>query len=1019
MNIKKSGLIALALFTAVSLQAQYFGRNKPRYEQIEYRVHQTPHFEIYHYLDNDTLLHALAEQSERWYRIHQAVLKDTIVERNPLIFYNDHPDFQQTNTISGDIGVGTGGVTEAFKNRVILPLAMSNQQTHHVLGHELVHAFQYNMILKGDSTSLNNLSNLPLWMVEGLAEYMSIGSVDAQTAMWMRDAVLNDDVPTLKKLNNPQYFPYRYGHTFWVFVTGLKGDEIIEPLFMATAKYGFEQACKMVMGMSSENLSELWVTLIKKHFGGALGDKKERTIGKALINDKNAGRMNISPVLSPNGQFVIFLSEKNLFTTDLFLADARTGKIIRRVASTLKDGHIDDFSYIESSGTWSPDSKQFAFVGVSQGGNILIIKEVQTGKTILETPLEGVPAFTNPAWSPDGKTIALTGLANGQVDIFTYNIKSKKVTQLTNNRYSEMHPAWSEDGSFLAFATDELSMNRGKTNGKWTFNLATLNIADNRVNHIDIFPGADNLNPIPDTANNIIFLSDRDGFRNIYQYEPTTGKVYQLTDLLTGVSGITSYSPAISLARRNNRIAYTHYLKNGYNIYRARLDEFLYKEVDPKAVDMSPAHLPRVNRQATALVDANLDIPLQPGELPADQIKEQPYKSKFKLDYVGGGGGIGIGTSNAFGTTSGVAGGVDLLFSDIMGNHQFFSSLSLNGEISDIGGTVAYINRKKRINWGGYISHTPYRSLSLDNIEFDYPLPVGDDLFLRTDRYEFSVYRLFEDQLGFFAQYPFSTTTRVEVGASGSIYSNQLTKLVNYYDDFGNLIKQDRTKLDAPPSLNLVTAEAALVGDNSFFGMTAPLQGQRYRLGLEQYFGDFNFTALTADYRIYRFYKPVAFAFRAMHYGRYGAGSTELNPLFVGNPWFIRGYNSNTALDLFLQNDYVFDQLVGSKLLVANFEVRIPFTGPKRLALIKSNVLLTDLNFFVDGGVTWFDYDQFSIDEPQFNGEFTVYPVQPVFSAGASLRINLFGALILEPYYAIPLQKNTKGTFGLNLIPGW
>ncbi len=1019
MNIKRSSLILLALLLAVSLQAQYFGRNKPRYEQIDYRVLQTPHFEIYHYLNNDSLLQDLAEQSERWYRIHQAVLQDTIIKRNPLIFYNDHPDFQQTNTISGEIGVGTGGVTEAFKNRVILPLAMSNQQTHHVLGHELVHAFQYNMVLNGDSTSLNNLSNLPLWMVEGLAEYMSIGSVDAQTAMWMRDAVLNDDVPTLKKLNNPQYFPYRYGHTFWVFVTGLKGDEIIEPLFMVTAKYGFDEACERVMGMSSKALSELWVSLIKRHFGSELGDKKERTIGKALINDENAGRMNISPVLSPNGQFVIFLSEKNLFTIDLFLADARTGKIIRRVASTLKDGHIDDFNYIESAGTWSPDSKQFAFVGVSQGSNILLIKEVQTGKTVLETPLKGVPAFTNPAWSPDGKTIAFTGLANGQVDVFSYNLKSEKITQLTNNRYSEMHPAWSEDGSFLAFATDELSMKRGKTHGKWTFNLATLNMADNSVSHIDIFPGADNLNPLPDTANNIIFLSDRDGFRNIYQYEPTTGKVYQLTDLLTGVSGITSYSPAISLARRNNRIAYTHYNKNGYNIYRAKLDEFLYKEVDPKAVDMTQAYLPRVNRQATALVDANLDIPQPPAELTSDQLKEQPYKSKFKLDYAGGGGGIGIGTNNVFGTTSGVAGGVDLLFSDIMGNHQFFTSLSLNGEISDIGGTLAYVNRKDRINWGAYLSHTPYRSLSLDNIQFDFPLPVGDDLFLRTDRYEFSVYRLFEDQLGFFAQYPFSTTARVEVGASGSIYSNQLTKLVNYYDDFGSLIKQDRTKLDAPPALNLVTAEAALVGDNSFFGMTAPLQGQRYRLGLEQYFGDFNFTALTADYRIYRFYKPVAFAFRAMHYGRYGAGSTELTPLFVGNPWFIRGYNSNTALDLFLQNDYVFDQLVGSKLLVANFEVRIPFTGPKRLALIKSNVLLTDLNFFVDGGMTWFDYEQFNISEPQFNGEFTVYPVQPVFSAGASLRINLFGALILEPYYAIPLQKNAKGAFGLNLIPGW
>ncbi|MDV7401671.1 hypothetical protein RZS08_60185, partial [Arthrospira platensis SPKY1] len=60
-----------------------------------------------------------------------------------------------------------------------------------------MHAFQYQMILGGDSTSMESLGNLPLWMVEGLAEYMSIGRTDAHTAMWMRDAVLHDDIPTL------------------------------------------------------------------------------------------------------------------------------------------------------------------------------------------------------------------------------------------------------------------------------------------------------------------------------------------------------------------------------------------------------------------------------------------------------------------------------------------------------------------------------------------------------------------------------------------------------------------------------------------------------------------------------------------------------------------------------------------------------------------------------------------------------------------------------------------------------
>jgi hypothetical protein len=56
-------------------------------------------------------------------------------------------------------------------------------------------------------------------MVEGMAEYLSIGSVDANTAMWMRDAIINDDFPTLKEMTTGyEYFPYRYGHAFWAFV---------------------------------------------------------------------------------------------------------------------------------------------------------------------------------------------------------------------------------------------------------------------------------------------------------------------------------------------------------------------------------------------------------------------------------------------------------------------------------------------------------------------------------------------------------------------------------------------------------------------------------------------------------------------------------------------------------------------------------------------------------------------------------------------------------------------------------
>ena len=203
------------LFFGINADAQYFGRNKPGYRSFKFDVIQTPYFEIYHYLKNDSLLNTLTSWSEQWYLNHQKIFRDTFKTRNPVIFYNNHPDFQQTNTINSLIGTGTGGVTESLKNRVIMPVAPSLSQTDHTLGHELVHAFQYNMFIKEDTTVRMSINNIPLWMVEGMAEYFSIGSVDPNTAMWIRDALLNNRFPTLKKLSDQsEYFPYRYGQSF-------------------------------------------------------------------------------------------------------------------------------------------------------------------------------------------------------------------------------------------------------------------------------------------------------------------------------------------------------------------------------------------------------------------------------------------------------------------------------------------------------------------------------------------------------------------------------------------------------------------------------------------------------------------------------------------------------------------------------------------------------------------------------------------------------------------------------------
>src|SRR6201991_3141019 len=156
-------MIAASLLLSRQADAQYFGQNKVRYKNLKFQVYKTPHFEIYYYLKNDSMVKRFAQESELWYTLHQQIFRDTFKTPNPIILYANHPDFQQTTAIDGEIGVGTGGVTEGLKHRIVMPMMETNQTTRHVIGHELVHAFQYRALQGGENESFENINNIPLW----------------------------------------------------------------------------------------------------------------------------------------------------------------------------------------------------------------------------------------------------------------------------------------------------------------------------------------------------------------------------------------------------------------------------------------------------------------------------------------------------------------------------------------------------------------------------------------------------------------------------------------------------------------------------------------------------------------------------------------------------------------------------------------------------------------------------------------------------------------------------------------
>ena len=426
----------LGLLPAVA-EAQYFGRNKVQYDDFDFKILPTSHFNIHFYPEEGEAVEDAARMGERWYERLARTFQHEFAVKKPVILYADHPDFQQTNTLSGTLSEGTGGVTESLKNRVIMPLAGSYWDTDHVLGHELVHAFQYNIAQSRQGGGLQSLVRLPLWMIEGMAEYLSVGREDPLTAMWLRDAIRRDDMPDIETLSkDPRYFPYRFGQAFWAYVGGTYGDDAIVDLFRRSLRVGIAPGIQQVLGVPHDTLSMQWREQIEADYGPLLeGKTPPEQVGTEILSpNTGAGRQNVAPSMSPDGRYVAFLSEKDLFSVDLFLADAQTGDVIRKLSSAAADPHADAIRFIDSSGDWSPDGSQFVFVVFADGDNELVIVNSENGDTERQVAVDGVGALSNPAWSPDGRSIVFSGQHGGVTDLFLLDIETNEVRQLTNDR---------------------------------------------------------------------------------------------------------------------------------------------------------------------------------------------------------------------------------------------------------------------------------------------------------------------------------------------------------------------------------------------------------------------------------------------------------------------------------------------------------------------------------------------------------------------------------------------------------
>ncbi len=1018
--------LAFALLTTSPASAQYFGQNKVQYKDFKFRILKTEHFDIYYYPEEQQGIEIAARMAERWQARLERVLEHRLRGRQPLLMYASHTDFEQTNAIPGELGEGTGGVTEPIRRRIVLPFGGPLGDTDHVIGHELVHAFQYDITTNPNSPpGQNGAERLPLWFIEGMAEYLSLGPVDPNTAMWLRDAARQDKLPKIEELDNPKYFPYRWGQAFWAYVGGRFGDGVIrQMLAIASASGDASVAIERVLNVKVKDLSEQWHQSIRSTYEPVFAvASTPGDAGRLVIKGTDLTDLNVGPSISPDGKWLAFLSSRGFFSIDLYIADASSGRIVRKLTSTATDPHYSSIQFIYSAGAWDASSQRIAIATVANGRPAIAIFNAMTGNKERDLAIPDVDEVTNPTWAPDGHALAFTGFRQGLTDLYVYDVNTSRLHQLTDDAFADLQPAWSPDGSRIAFATDRFSSNLA-TLAIGDYRLALIDPESGRIEQVRAFTSGKNLNPqwSPD-GNALYFLSDRDGISNLYRVTLASGAMAELTHVGTGLSGITNASPALSVASKEGTAAFSVYEESKYDIYTLAVGN---RGEEPREVAFNAAVLPPPDRQpsqvAQLLGDATFGLPAATAA-----TTTADYKPKMSLEGVAQPS-LGVGASQ-FGPA--VAGGAALYFSDMLGDHNLvtafqFNSIANNFSVKDLTAEVVYLNQARRWNWGVVAGQVPYLSGGFGATLV--PLPNGD--IAEVD--QMYIYRQTERSASLMTAYPLDRARRIEFqGGASQVSFDQILQTTTYSLGTGQLLDNTTQTTSLARSLTLGTSSAAYVFDTSNFGATSPVNGTRYRVEAAPTFGSINFTTLLADYR--RYFMPAPFytiAVRGMHFGRYGSGGDDprLFPLYLGYPDMVRGYDVYTfdATDCpptATGSCAAFDRLLGSRMMVGNIEFRFPLLRPFGVRQRMYGPVPVEVAFFADAGVAWNSLAQPATTIGPFGTTVQPHPFKMrngVSSAGVAFRVNLFGFAVGEFDLAHPFQRPNQGwIFEFNLLPGW
>lgn len=906
----------------------YFGKNKITYDEFDWKIYHSPHFDVYYYEAETDLLPKIVSMAESAYDRISRRLDYQIDEATPLIFYATHSAFEQNNILVNFIPEGTGAFASPVRFRMVLPVDLPDPEVFELVMHELTHIFEYHILFHG-SLGRAVAQTPPLWMMEGFASYMAQDE-GSWEKMFLRDAVVNDRIPPISRVDFSGYMAYRFGHAFFDYVEERWGDDGIQDFIYElrnTIGSRADRAVQRAFRIDPEDFdADFRRWLRQRYLPELVATGEPLDFGRPFRIEGHPGTDESSAVVSPSGDLVAAFSTLE-GEVDVVLFDTRKRRFVRN----LTRGFSNDYQYLASQAlqlprgmgkdlSFSPDGDLVAVFAKRGGGRSLLLLDVLSRKVARRIDMEdlGLEQQLAPTFSPDGRKIAFSAWRDGDFDVYTYDLETGELTNVTDDDLYDGGPTYSPDGRHMVITTVLDGYQK----------LFEIDLETGERRQLTVGASHERDATYSPDGSRLYFTSDRTGAENVYSVELATGRVVQHTNAVTGC-----FMPSVYIdSDGHEQLIYTGFWKGALGIYLA----------DPASaltdIDLSPAvegdqGVPKVGGDAEqeegeegqpkSFVTLGGGV-AAPGELPQfkpdievsiDMANREEYRG-FHLFLENAQAYVAVDTDQT------VLGQAVLSFSDYIGDRRLVAAFTSVYTFSNF--NVVYSDTSRRNGW--LLRLYDDRSYFLGGRSLQGDL-IRNALYAETGL------------MGYLVR-PFNFYRRVEIGV-GARYRDVPRDLFVRRRSTGELIQVYDARSDAYP-----VAEVAFAGDTTRFASYGPVAGHRWRVAAD-YAPDLQESGtLSSDLIIdARKYFPLTrrsnFAFRA--WGGFSEGNFT-------RPFFFGGLDQLRGLPIYSE--------VGDHAFYANAELRFPL-----IDVISTPILsfrnIRGVFFFDIGGAYFKDTENF------------------------------------------------------------